>query len=162
MEHFNSQSHPLPTPIHPIQTQPDKVCTLPMPRPDTSPKHVNKANVLPMPIPETSTAHEKSRILPVPTSESEILASPYLKSFRFDELKNATGNFHPDSLLGEGGFGCVFKGWLDEESLMATRPGSGRAVAVKTLIPQGFQGHKEWLVGLILFRFLFSSCLSMF
>ncbi|XP_022844968.1 probable serine/threonine-protein kinase PBL18 [Olea europaea var. sylvestris] len=145
MEHFNSQSHPLPTPIHPIQTQPDKVCTLPMPRPDTSPKHVNKANVLPMPIPETSTAHEKSRILPVPTSESEILASPYLKSFRFDELKNATGNFHPDSLLGEGGFGCVFKGWLDEESLMATRPGSGRAVAVKTLIPQGFQGHKEWL-----------------
>ncbi|KAL2515893.1 Protein kinase 2B [Forsythia ovata] len=147
MEQFNQKSHPLPTPIHTIQTHPehDKVSTLPMPRPDRSTKNVRKANVQRMPVREMSPAYEKSRILPVPMSESEILSCPYLKSFHYNELRNATGNFRPDSLLGEGGFGCVFKGWLDEESLTATGPGSGIAVAVKTLIPHSFQGHKEWL-----------------
>lgn len=78
------------------------------------------------------------------------MSSPNLKPFSFNELKNATRNFRPDSLLGEGGFGYVFKGWLDEHSLSATRPGSGMVVAVKKLKPEGFQGHKEWLVRLVL------------
>ncbi|GFP99364.1 protein kinase 2a chloroplastic [Phtheirospermum japonicum] len=69
------------------------------------------------------------------TSESEILSSPYLKAFSLDELRRATSNFNEDSMLGEGGFGCVYKGWLDVETLTATR----------RLIPYGFQGHKEWL-----------------
>ncbi|GAV78241.1 LOW QUALITY PROTEIN: Pkinase_Tyr domain-containing protein, partial [Cephalotus follicularis] len=80
-----------------------------------------------------------------PRSEGEILSSPNLKVFIFNELKNATRNFRPDSLLGEGGFGYVFKGWLDEHTLSASRPGSGMVVAVKKLKPEGFQGHKEWL-----------------
>ncbi|KAF3585579.1 hypothetical protein F2Q69_00026680 [Brassica cretica] len=79
-------------------------------------------------------------------TEGEILSSPNLKAFSFNELKNATKNFRPDSLLGEGGFGCVFKGWIDETTLTASRPGSGIVVAVKKLRPEGFQGHKEWLV----------------
>ena len=79
-------------------------------------------------------------------TEGEILSSPNLKAFSFNELKNATKNFRPDSLLGEGGFGCVFKGWIDETTLAASRPGSGIVVAVKKLKPEGFQGHKEWLV----------------
>ncbi|KAJ6768933.1 hypothetical protein OIU74_022575 [Salix koriyanagi] len=45
----------------------------------------------------------------------------------------------------EGGFGCVFKGWIDENTLAASKPGSGMVVAVKKLKPEGFQGHKEWL-----------------
>lgn len=85
--------------------------------------------------------------LPTPRSEGEILASPNLKPFTFSELRNATRNFRPDSLLGEGGFGYVFKGWIDEQSLAAAKPGSGIVIAVKKLKPEGFQGHKEWLVG---------------
>ncbi|KAJ7956365.1 Protein kinase [Quillaja saponaria] len=87
----------------------------------------------------------KSESLPTPRSEGDILSSPNLKPFTFSELKNATRNFRPDSLIGEGGFGDVYKGWLDEQTLSATRPGCGMTVAVKKLKPEGFQGHKEWL-----------------
>ncbi|XP_010458935.1 PREDICTED: protein kinase 2A, chloroplastic [Camelina sativa] len=83
--------------------------------------------------------------LPALRTEGEILSSPNLKAFTFNELKNATKNFRPDSVLGEGGFGCVFKGWIDQSTLTASRPGSGIVVAVKKLKPEGFQGHKEWL-----------------
>ncbi|GKU99446.1 hypothetical protein SLEP1_g12298 [Rubroshorea leprosula] len=86
-----------------------------------------------------------SECLPTPRSEGEILSSPNLKAFSFNELKNATRNFRPDSLLGEGGFGYVFKGWIDGQTFAAARPGSGMVVAVKKLKPEGFQGHKEWL-----------------
>lgn len=74
------------------------------------------------------------------------MSSPNLKAFTFSELKSATRNFRPDSLLGEGGFGYVFKGWIDGTTLTASKPGSGIVVAVKKLKTEGFQGHKEWLV----------------
>ncbi|KAL0865002.1 hypothetical protein Bca101_044120 [Brassica carinata] len=85
----------------------------------------------------------------VPTqhrTEGEMLSSPNLKAFSYNELKNATRSFRPDSMIGEGDFGCVFKGWIDETTLTASRPGSGIAVAIKQLKPDGFQGRKEWLV----------------
>ena len=84
--------------------------------------------------------------LPTPRTEGEILSSSNLKPFHFNELKNATRNFRPDSLLGEGGFGYVFKGWIDENTLGAARPGLGMVVAVKKLKAEASQGHKEWLV----------------
>ncbi|CAI0411987.1 unnamed protein product, partial [Linum tenue] len=68
-----------------------------------------------------------------PRTEGEILLATNLKSFTFGDLKAATRNFRPDSLLGEGGFGCVFKGWVDENSLTAVRPGTGMVIAVKRL-----------------------------
>ncbi|KAA8529453.1 hypothetical protein F0562_033748 [Nyssa sinensis] len=83
--------------------------------------------------------------LPTPRSEGEILSSSNVKAFSLNELKNATRNFRPDSLLGEGGFGYVFKGWIDEHTLTAIKPGYGMVIAVKKLKPEGFQGHKEWL-----------------
>ncbi|ESQ33043.1 hypothetical protein EUTSA_v10004126mg [Eutrema salsugineum] len=83
--------------------------------------------------------------LPTPRTEGEILSSPNLKAFTFNELKSATRNFRPDSLLGEGGFGYVFKGWIDGTTFTASKPGSGIVVAVKKLKTEGFQGHKEWL-----------------
>ncbi|CAL1379056.1 unnamed protein product [Linum trigynum] len=78
-------------------------------------------------------------------SEGEILQTSNLKVFSFSDLKSSTRNFRPDSVLGEGGFGSVFKGWVDENSLSATKPGSGIIIAVKRLNQDGFQGHKEWL-----------------
>ncbi|KAK2981522.1 hypothetical protein RJ640_000093 [Escallonia rubra] len=111
---------------------------------------VNGATVHPkrLPPPPLSLPPTKKDItgsFPSPRSEIEILSSPHLKSFSFNELKNATRHFRTDSLLGEGGFGFVYKGWLDKETLAAGRPGSGLVVAVKKLKPEGFQGHKEWL-----------------
>ena len=69
-----------------------------------------------------------------------------LLQFTFHELKSATGNFRPDSILGEGGFGYVFKGWIEENGTAPAKPGSGVTVAVKSLKPDGLQGHREWVV----------------
>ncbi|KAK6933172.1 Protein kinase domain [Dillenia turbinata] len=85
---------------------------------------------------------------PTPRTEGEILQASNLKSFCFNDLKTATRNFRPDSVLGEGGFGCVFKGWIDEHTFTAARPGTGMVIAVKRLNQEGLQGHKEWLVAL--------------
>ncbi|KAG9153409.1 hypothetical protein Leryth_021827 [Lithospermum erythrorhizon] len=93
----------------------------------------------------TYSPKSSSGSLATPRTEAEILSSPHVKSFSFNDLKNATRNFRPDSLLGEGGFGYVFKGWIDERSLTAAKPGSGVVIAVKKLNPEGYQGHKEWL-----------------
>ncbi|KAJ9146644.1 hypothetical protein P3X46_028881 [Hevea brasiliensis] len=79
------------------------------------------------------------------TSTVDASVPSNLKSFSFIDLKNATKNFRSETLLGEGGFGCVFKGWLDENTLAPTKPGSGIVVAVKRLKAESSQGHKEWL-----------------
>ncbi|OAY77534.1 Serine/threonine-protein kinase [Ananas comosus] len=62
--------------------------------------------------------------------------------FTYSELRAATKNFRPDQILGEGGFGIVYKGVIDE----SVRAGfESTQVAVKMLNPDGFQGDKEWL-----------------
>ncbi|XP_030504087.2 probable serine/threonine-protein kinase PBL9 isoform X2 [Cannabis sativa] len=92
----------------------------------------------------TSTSSKVSSVS-VPRTEGEILQATNLKSFNLADLKMATRNFRPDSVLGEGGFGSVYKGWIDENSFTATKPGTGMVIAVKRLNQDGFQGHKEWL-----------------
>lgn len=97
---------------------------------------------------ENDPSTKSSKVLsvpPTPRSEGEILQSPNLRSFSFSDLRTATRNFRPDSVLGEGGFGSVFKGWIDEHSYVATRPGVGMVIAVKRLNTESFQGHREWL-----------------
>lgn len=101
---------------------------------------------------DLSCTSSKASPISVPTTprtEGEILQSSNLRSFSFNELKTATRNFRPDSVLGEGGFGCVFKGWIDERLFTAAKPGTGMVIAVKRLNQEGFQGHHEWLVSLI-------------
>lgn len=79
------------------------------------------------------------------TSE-EIRQGGNLRIFSYQDLKSATRNFRPDSLLGEGGFGSVYKGWIDEHGTTAAKAGTGLTVAVKQLNQEGLQGHREWLV----------------
>nr|GMC61454.1 probable serine/threonine-protein kinase PIX7 [Ipomoea batatas] len=82
---------------------------------------------------------------PNQAAEVKNKVSRKLLEFSFQELKSATGNFRPDSILGEGGFGYVFKGWIEENGTAPAKPGSGITVAVKSLKPDGLQGHREWV-----------------
>ncbi|XVF49872.1 hypothetical protein PTKIN_Ptkin04bG0050900 [Pterospermum kingtungense] len=80
--------------------------------------------------------------------DRQILETRKLKAFTLTELKTVTRNFRSDVLLGEGRFGRVYKGWMDEKTLTPFNVGSGMAVAVKivTVLNHGsVEGLKEWL-----------------
>ncbi|XP_073220878.1 probable LRR receptor-like serine/threonine-protein kinase At1g56130 isoform X2 [Cicer arietinum] len=71
-----------------------------------------------------------------------ISASPELlgidtmpNTFSYNELKNATSDFNRDNKLGEGGFGPVYKGTLND----------GRVVAVKQLSIGSHQGKSQFI-----------------
>ncbi|XP_054813302.1 probable serine/threonine-protein kinase PIX13 [Prosopis cineraria] len=70
----------------------------------------------------------------------------HLKVFSLRDLKAATKNFKPDLLLGEGTFGKVYKGWLDEKTFSPTdNVGNRIKVAVKTLRSENLQEYfQEW------------------
>lgn len=82
--------------------------------------------------------------------DGRILEAPNLRVFTFAELKAATRSFKPDTVLGEGGFGRVYKGWVDERTMNPTRSGIGMVVAVKKLNQESVQGLQEWQVRLLL------------
>ncbi|KDP43763.1 hypothetical protein JCGZ_22390 [Jatropha curcas] len=77
-------------------------------------------------------------------SNGQILVAPNLKEFTFADLKGATRNFRSDSVLGEGGFGKVFKGWIDEKTYAPSKTGTGLPVAIKKLNSESMQGFQEW------------------
>ncbi|XP_061344142.1 probable serine/threonine-protein kinase PIX13 [Gastrolobium bilobum] len=77
-----------------------------------------------------------------PFPHGQILPTSNLRIFTFAELKVATRNFRPDTVLGEGGFGKVFKGWLEEK--ITSKNGSGTVIAVKKLNSESLQGIEEW------------------
>ncbi|KAL2551180.1 Protein kinase superfamily protein [Forsythia ovata] len=74
----------------------------------------------------------------------EILPTPILKIYTFADLKNATKNFNSDMVLGEGGFGTVFKGWVDSKTRSSSKVGTRMTVAIKKLNTESFQGFEEW------------------
>ncbi|KAL2617970.1 hypothetical protein AAZV13_08G218200 [Glycine max] len=68
--------------------------------------------------------------------EKELLGidtKPY--TFSYSELKNATNDFNHENKLGEGGFGPVYKGTLND----------GRAIAVKQLSVGSHQGKSQFI-----------------
>ncbi|URE30828.1 Two-component response regulator-like PRR73 [Musa troglodytarum] len=67
------------------------------------------------------------------------------QTFTFCELAAATENFTADCLLGEGGFGRVYKGRLESSNLI---------VAIKQLEHNGLQGNREFLVEVLMLSLL--------
>ncbi|KAL4587738.1 hypothetical protein LXL04_000612 [Taraxacum kok-saghyz] len=68
---------------------------------------------------------------------------PDLFDFILSELRAVTQNFSSNFLLGEGGFGKVHKGYVDESMRAGLK---AQPVAVKLLDIEGLQGHREWLI----------------
>ncbi|OMO79236.1 hypothetical protein CCACVL1_13818 [Corchorus capsularis] len=99
-----------------------------------------------VPVVSSSTTTNAESIPSTPNLSAELKIASQLRKFSFNELKLATRSFRPESLLGEGGFGCVFKGWINEYGTAPVKPGTGLPVAVKTLNHDGLQGHREWLL----------------
>ncbi|CAL5422914.1 unnamed protein product [Camellia sinensis] len=63
-------------------------------------------------------------------------------AFTLFELETITKSFRSDYILGEGGFGTVYKGYIDENVRVGLK---SLPVAVKVLNKDGLQGHREWL-----------------
>lgn len=71
----------------------------------------------------------------------------HLKRFTFRELQTATSNFNSKNILGRGGFGVVYKGFLPNRT----------AVAVKRLRDPNFTGEMQFqteveMIGLAVHR----------
>ncbi|CAD5185256.1 probable serine/threonine-protein kinase PBL7 isoform X2 [Musa acuminata AAA Group] len=67
------------------------------------------------------------------------------QTFTFRELAAVTKNFRADCLLGEGGFGRVYKGKLES---------SNQIVAIKQLDRNSLQGNREFLVEVLMLSLL--------
>lgn len=73
------------------------------------------------------------------SADGKMLGQTNLRIFSFRELKFATRNFRGDTVLGEGGFGKVYKGCLGDKA-------AAEVVAVKMLNSESMQGFREWQV----------------
>ncbi|KAI9123324.1 hypothetical protein K1719_006213 [Acacia pycnantha] len=81
----------------------------------------------------------------LPVQKDGTTAHIAAQTFTFRELAAATRNFRPECLLGEGGFGRVYKGHLES---------TGQVVAVKQLDRNGLQGNREFLVEVLMLSLL--------
>uniref|UniRef100_A0A6N2L9A3 non-specific serine/threonine protein kinase n=1 Tax=Salix viminalis TaxID=40686 RepID=A0A6N2L9A3_SALVM len=67
------------------------------------------------------------------------------QTFTFRELATATKHFRSECLLGEGGFGRVYKGYMES---------TNQVVAIKQLNRNGLQGNREFLVEVLMLSLL--------
>ncbi|XP_042510004.1 serine/threonine-protein kinase PCRK1-like [Macadamia integrifolia] len=65
-----------------------------------------------------------------------------LRVFSFSELRSATRGFSRALMIGEGGFGCVYRAVV---TVSDDDPDAKMDVAIKQLNRSGLQGHKEWI-----------------
>ncbi|GAA0159512.1 hypothetical protein LIER_38884 [Lithospermum erythrorhizon] len=99
-------------------------------------------------IPKKSVKEEETRIkhdaiqsapgsVVLPSVKGQPETAVKARSFTFAELVKATDHFKEENLLGEGGFGRVYKGHLK---------GTDEVVAIKQLDIHGCQGIREFVV----------------
>ncbi|GAA0171001.1 hypothetical protein LIER_25142 [Lithospermum erythrorhizon] len=95
--------------------------------------------------PEESGTNSTNSGARIPRDIKDLRKSPGssdIDIFSYEEMKLTTKHFRPTQVLGEGGFGIVYKGVIDEN----VRPGyKSIRVAVKELDPESLQGDREWL-----------------
>ncbi|KAL5754300.1 hypothetical protein ACOSP7_022520 [Xanthoceras sorbifolium] len=72
----------------------------------------------------------------------QMLLTPNMKEFSFEELKMATRNF--GARLGDGGLWKVYNGWLDEKRLAPSITGDGIVVAIKDFNTKMEQHFEMW------------------
>ncbi|XP_035838462.1 probable serine/threonine-protein kinase PBL16 isoform X1 [Helianthus annuus] len=102
---------------------------------------------------ESSIAKRKEELNKLPSNPKEVedlrrsSATNPLIVFTFDELRKMTDNFRQDHMLGGGGFGSVYKGFLYDDLEERIPP-----VPVAVKVHDGdnsHQGHREWLAEVI-------------
>ncbi|KAK4261316.1 hypothetical protein QN277_004330 [Acacia crassicarpa] len=76
---------------------------------------------------------QRGNVQPLGTSESVQPMSGQI-AFSYESIVEITNGFSSQNIIGEGGFGCVYKGWLAD----------GRVVAVKKLKAGSGQGDREF------------------
>ncbi|PIN27183.1 Serine/threonine protein kinase [Handroanthus impetiginosus] len=87
-----------------------------------------KSSWVPLSIASRSTTRTNGSSLPLP--------SDLCRHFSLDEIKTATANFNDNFVIGKGGFGNVYKGFIDN---------GASTVAIKRLNPSSNQGAREFL-----------------
>lgn len=110
---------------------------------DDQRRPADTANQLPKALSDRSRSKSSSQ--ENKQDDASNMAEPAAQTFLFRELAVATNNFRPECLLGEGGFGRVYKGCLES---------TGQLVAVKQLDRNGLQGNREFLVEVLMLSLL--------
>ncbi|KAM7264706.1 hypothetical protein ACFE04_002389 [Oxalis oulophora] len=133
---FGLAAHEVPSGPNPISNRQQPVA--PQARPGSS---FRQQSVAPQPRPEikktVAPAHPQSINKNRQENKEGGNRNIAAETFTFRELAAATRNFRQQCLIGEGGFGRVYKGKLDKVN---------QVVAVKQLDRNGLQGNREFLV----------------
>ncbi|KAM7473488.1 hypothetical protein LguiB_020731 [Lonicera macranthoides] len=96
-------------------------------------------------LPAKSPSSNGSTIMVINKNVKDLRQNPGnsdLDIFTYEEMQLSTKHFRPDQVLGEGGFGIVYRGVIDENVRLGYKK---TQVAIKELDPEGIQGDREWL-----------------
>ncbi|KAK4748994.1 hypothetical protein SAY87_026443 [Trapa incisa] len=127
----------------PISPPPRQPSATPWPPPPPEERHKERVAVETAATPAKNYSNNNQRDNNVPKEQGgkNIVA----QTFTFRELATATKNFRQECLIGEGGFGRVYKGSLEK---------SGQVAAIKQLDRNGLQGNREFLVEVLMLSLL--------
>ncbi|CAL9128558.1 unnamed protein product [Musa textilis] len=103
--------------------------------------------------PEVQSPEEREEVSNLPSNPEEVedlrrdsAANP-LVAVSFNEIKLITENFRKSYIIGVGGFGIVYRGFIKEHPEKGLQP---LQVAVKVHdADNGNQGHREWLAEVV-------------